>query len=343
MIKKGMYIVIMVLAAACSRESGSGSGGKEVMVSIRVPARDQLSQTLSAQSVSLPTDKRVCYGIHVSGKDIPVGLPETSCHGNFSQTAGFVAEGETITLSVSKGSARIFELYVYLTDLGSTCPSWNAVFESNQQNYDKVMLSGTSGQVNLVNDEEYVSLSLNYPGIDNSLGTLSGNSACISTPPPAVLHATLGSDGSLVNIKTNPDVALAFAKPFWEWFFELVIGTFTATDVAGVTASSLITYSDVETQPYLRSFSRKPDEDEIYALDESGLIYQILPGGTVNTTYTCPFSRCTVPLWVQSISPGRMNKLYALDHSGVIYEVTASDLVPVGITVLPSVTQVSYY
>jgi hypothetical protein len=343
MIKKVIYLGIVCVAAACSRDSGGGSAKDQSSISIKMPSRNELAQSLISQNVTLPSDKRVCYGIHVSGSDIPVALPATSCHGNFSQTAGFVAEGESITMSINKGSGRIFELYVYLTELGSTCPSWDSAFEANQKNYDKVILSGTSGQVNLVNDDESISISLNYPGIDNSVGTLSGNNACLSTPPPAILHATMGSDGSLVDIVSNPDVALAFAKPFWEWFFELVVGSLTASDVSGVTNSSLITFSDVEAQRYLKSFSRKPDEDEIYAMDESGLIYQVLPGGTVSSSYTCPFATCSVPVWVQSISPGRGNKLYALDHGGTIYEVTASDLVPVGITVLPSVTQVSYY
>lgn len=333
---------LLFVSAACQRSEVDREMSK---LTIQTPTADLGSKKLSAMGVDLPTDKRVCYGINVFSNDIAT-TRQSSCHSPLSLTAGFVSEGEALSLMVPKGSDRNFELYVYLTDLGANCPSWSEAFQQVPSNYLKVYKSGITQGITLSKEEETVVINLDFPGVENHVAGQNNETRCLGGVTNAKLRAVLYSNRNLIHIPTSSTTPVTFSKAYWDSFFELDPGaTFYEASVGYATTSASLYYGESMAQslPYLRSFTRKIDTGEIFAMSDSGRIYKVGTNGSASASFVCPFQSCQLPPWVQSISAGFDTQLYALDHAGNIYAVTVLGLVRTGVEVSAAVTHIAFY
>ncbi len=334
-----LVLGLSLLWIACDRPAG----GDRANVTIQTPTRANLASKIEAFA-TLPSNKRICFAVNVTGSGI--SSSSVDCGPTQGIVSGFVADGEAITLSLEKGSGRTFELFTYLAEPGATCPEWNSGFNSAKDNFKKTFSSGKTSNVTIQDLEQDVVINLDFPGETSSVAAVIGGSCNIPVRGAPSLKGLLYNSGELVDVK-NPDTILSISLAYITSFFELVLGQYDSTGIGFATSTSGMNIGGgLQAAPYLRSFTIKPDSREIYALDESGQIQKInSTTGLPESSFTCPFknSTCTVPAWVQSISAGYDDSLFALDHAGQLYSVTASGLETLSVTVLPSVTQVSYY
>lgn len=324
--------VISLLLGACTRGIHSPSS----QIKIELPEHNQLQNKSLSVNQAFPVDKKACFGVNVTASDLEQTL---GCHPPLSEFSGFVQGGGTLTIDVPQGEGRKFDLYVHFVDQDKTCPTWDSNFNKNPLNFLKLYLAGSTSNVNLSTEQETVSITLNFPGLQNHVAkTLAG--ACSR----GKLRGELHSDGRLFQYGETAKSLVLSQSSTISFYERKSDSAYTNSNIAQLGASnSLNIVSDLEVSPYINSVTKKPDSNEIYGLDLSGKIYQVDLTGQAKTGFTCPFERCQLPRWIQSISAGRDKQLYALDHGGNIYEVTANGLVTTGEKVSPSVTQVSFY
>jgi hypothetical protein len=304
-----------------------------------------------------------------------------------------------LTLEVPKGTGREFELFLYLAEPGTICPAFNSSYLSISQAYLRTYKVGKAVGVDLTQDNESVSINLDFRGISQNLLADLGQTTCLDedvvlppaepfptttpivvpeptpepspvttpvvtpepspvttpvvtpepsptpTPTPPRLRALLFSDGSIVEAGLDTSI---LSKSWIESFFILLFDIFDLSHIEAIGNASnsiqdLMTAGGIVVPPYLHSFSTDPITGDLYALGEGGDIYQVSKTDGSLLNFTCPFSSCQLPMWVQSISVGTNGKLYALDHAGQIYELQTTGLALLTDAVSPAVMQVLYY
>lgn len=291
---------------------------------------------------ALPANKKACYAINVNAADItsaPVG--PVGCGLRLGQASGFVPEGAELTVEVTKGQNRNFELLVYLAEASEACPSLGSETFS-VSNTNKIYMSGKAQNVNIANDAEVVKIALDFPGESQSIASVLSCSAGASG-----LKAKLLSNGDL---HSPTDTLLAGSSAINEGMYQtpivdtLGIGLITSGGVVNIASSNVIAPS------WVYSVTRKPDSGIFFALKHDGKIVQLQPSSgqfleVSLDSSNCPFdvTDCRVPVWMQSISAGYGKDIFALDHSGQIHKMTLTGPVSTGLNVGPTVTQVSYY
>jgi hypothetical protein len=374
-----LYCFSVILNTGCSRPN---INGKTSVISIMTPKRSEIVSKVKTFSQALPDNKVYCFAITVKGTGIEeVKSSADLCQASLGLSSGFVQESESLTLDVPKGSDRSFELFLYLAEPGTVCPVLNDSFFSNIVAYSKTYQVGKTSSVNLTQDNESVEIELDFKGLAQNLMVDSGLSSCsvvtvispvpspiveqplpspIETPPVVVepspvisplpppapkLWAMLYSDGSIV--EAGLDVS-TLNKSWIESFFTLLADVFDLAHIEAIgaahnTTQDLMTSGGIVVPPYLHSFSTDPVTGDLFALGEGGDIYKIDKSNGSITSFTCPFSSCQLPQWVQSISVGRDGNIFALDHAGQIYHLEATGLALLTDAVSPSVVQVLYY
>lgn len=165
------------------------------------------------------------------------------------------------------------------------------------------------------------------------------------------VHAILYSSGDIVNVN-NEKFSTDYSSSILESFSFVDVANYLwaliSTSRSGILVDSVAQKTEILVPPYIRSVTQKPDSPEVYfGLQEDGQIVQLdVDNGTVMSNYTCPFVTCQVPVWLQSISAGKGDKIYGLDHGGNLYDIQIS----LGVLNMvleekfsPAVNQVSYY
>lgn len=337
-------LVVLGIAAvtitACTRESREITSG----VHITMPS---LSDIQGAQGTPFPANSKVCFGVQVSAPDIPQSQAN-SCSPSIGQAAGFVAEGETVTLTVQKGSARKFELMAYITQPDQPCPLLDAAFLSTTANQLNTYVVGRTEPLELAKDEETISIAYQFPGTSSSIATtVAPSSVCAST---AGLKGYVTSNGDVFDATAARSANLS--SPINEAFF--MTGLPDARATGTITSSSVLnwgTASEASLPVWLHSLTRKPDTGKYYALDEQGQIYEVSfpsSGNAVVTPQTapaCPFATadCRVPVWMQSISAGFGTQLYSIDHGGQAYSLESGGPSALSLDLGPTVSQIAFY
>lgn len=306
----------------CTRPENASS-----KISIKTPG----AQAIRA-AAAFPPGKKVCYGVNVTGVGI-VGGAGLTCSGS-GISAGFVPENSELIVEVPKGSKREFELFVFLAEPADNCPEFST-------SLDKLKLFSTG---KAVADTEAAEMSLEiqsvFPGATNSLATLSCNS-------PSGLKAKLMSNGDLLDAG---DVLLAASSPVAEGAWTSPFADSLGVGVLSSGGYVNIASDNLKIPDSVFSVTRKPDDGLYYGLQHDGQIVKLVRDGSefqmsAVAAGACPFAvtNCQVPVWMQSISAGYGTELYGLDHGGGIHKLTATGPVETGVSVDPSVSQVSYY
>jgi hypothetical protein len=331
-----LLIATALVLTSCTRPMSDGISSSS-RVSFVIPVG------LGAQGVALPTDKKACYGVKVTGPGI-VPMPQ-QCGANLGIYSGFVAEGGSLTVDVPKGDSRTFELVINLVGLNDACPNWDESFGATTNQLQSTYVAGKTENVKIDQAEHTVMINLDFPGVANSVNLTQGLVGCTSK-----MKGMLYSNGDVENASGQ---LLSGSSEINEGFYSTSIGS----DIFGVgfiTSGGILNIgsaSPVEIPPYVYSVTRKPDSGTMYGLVGDGKIVSIsLSGGTASVTElsssNCPFSvtNCKVPEWMQSISAGFSTELYGLDHGGNIYQLGAGGVATqTGDSVPESVTQVSYF
>ena len=123
-------------------------------------------------------------------------IPATTCSPKTGVTAGFVAEGGTLSVEVPRGEARMFELYMYLQDAGSTqpCPTLGKKFSAIDLAHVYFMGSTT---VAIRNPVEDITLVASFPGVNQTLATTNSYPAvCMAVAAPTGLPGFHVSNGA---------------------------------------------------------------------------------------------------------------------------------------------------
>lgn len=326
---------------ACTRESGREltSG-----IHITMPSKSDMQ---GSQGAPFPANSKVCFGVEVSAPDIPQSQAN-SCSPSIGQAAGFVAEGETVTITVQKGSARKFNLVAYLTQPDQACPQFDAAFLSNPANQLNTYVIGRTDPIDLTKDEETVAIAYSFPGTSASYASsVTPSSVCAST---GSLKGYVTASGDVFDASSTRNANLS--TPINESLFMTGLPDARATGVISSTAMlNAGTSMEAQLPPWLHSLTRKPDTGKYYALDEEGQIYEVsIPtsGNAVAAQVaasSCPFATagCKVPVWMQSISAGFGTQLYSIDHGGQVYAVEAGGPSALSLDLGPTVSQIAFY
>lgn len=158
---------------ACSRQA------QFTQSQISITAPNILKAKLASDP--MPTDRVACYGVNIKGAGSAAAA--NSCSPETAMLVGFVASGQNLTASVSKGSTLGIELYLYLEPPGVNipCPHLQAAFGADQllNSY----LVGTASGVAVTQDQVEVDIEANFPGVaQNVAAQMSLPSSCTASP-----------------------------------------------------------------------------------------------------------------------------------------------------------------
>lgn len=319
-----VFLIAVALVGCTRLESKS-------KVSIQMPDRAALQRSIKKQ-VALPTDKKICFGINVTGSGIPT-TPGISCGGT-GLYAGFVGENETLVVGEVPRGEQKFELLVYLQNLSDPCPQFDLGTMSTDANKARLFSSGTSTAT--ISGDTTVTINVDFPGANSPL-----TSSCWGLKAKLLASGDLLDANGTVLAGSSPVVEGAFKTPFDD---VLAIGMFSSGGFVNIASDN------IKVPESIHSLTRKPDTGVFYGLRQDGTIVKLnLSSGAFSeeeiSPAACPFlvTNCQVPLWMQSISAGYSKDLFGLDHAGTIYSLKDTGPAELPINVGPFVTQVSYY
>lgn len=160
-----ILILCWLCAIACSRPLNKDSS----RLSIRAPGHPgQLGKAEAGSLSTIPTNRKACYGVSVSGQGIP-GTAGTTCSPKSGVVAGFVEPNGLLELNVPQGTGRKVDLYLFLMKPGETgpCPQMAGAFSAAQllQTY----FMGDAPNVSLSKEVEVVTIKATFPGVNNYL------------------------------------------------------------------------------------------------------------------------------------------------------------------------------
>ncbi len=167
------------------------------MIEFMAPKASTLMGKGNGILAAMPTDQKVCYGLNLMAADVPV---ETgTCSKTLGTYTGFVEEGGVLSLEVSKGTGRTFELYAVLVGLGESCPTWSSAFNANPENLGKLFLIGSAQNKTIQLAEEKIEIVYSFPGVDRSVASEQGATCADSAGLIPKLFGFLSSSGEVVN------------------------------------------------------------------------------------------------------------------------------------------------
>lgn len=184
-------MLIGIVANACTRAAQDGSSSSLI---IQTPTREQLSKSSVNTFAALPTNRRLCYGVSISGPGI-TGFAGSSCAPATGTVSGFVEEGQPLEIFVARGENRTIDLYMFTMPVGSTAPCPAMGVNLQGPGLKSTYLVGTKTGVSLLNDVETVEISLSFPGLSTSVATqLNTPASCTPGAAPASpdFHITSG-------------------------------------------------------------------------------------------------------------------------------------------------------
>lgn len=154
-------IIIFVFAlTGCQRAKND----KKSTITIETPRWSQKSE---GSLVALPSQRKPCYGVSISGPGIETH--SGSCSPQLGALAGYVGEGGTIELQVPSGQQRKIDLYMYLLPANSNASCPQLVHPLAMNDLQNIYLVGSVSGVNLVNEVETVEIPVNFTGVHNHI------------------------------------------------------------------------------------------------------------------------------------------------------------------------------
>jgi hypothetical protein len=164
---KTQYVVSLTLLGVmtivgCQRANERNASS----VIIQVPESGQTA-TSSVGVLTLPTNRKACYGVSITAPDI--NSHSASCSPNTGIVSGFVESGGTLEASVPRGTNRKIELFLYLQPEGADnpCPAMGSNMSGS--NFLSTYLVGTASGINLQKDVESVTITASFPGLANNI------------------------------------------------------------------------------------------------------------------------------------------------------------------------------
>lgn len=176
-------LLILILCAltfvlGCSREVKKKTSSIVIQAP---PAGDPLTKTGGVGALAaMPTDRKVCYGINVTGPGIIINAPN-SCSIKSGLLVGFVEPGSTVSVNVPKGSSRKVELFAYLQAVGTNlpCPLLGPALPADL--LGSTYLVGVAEGIELSDQEVVVTITASFPGMAQNIAqTFAMPSTCAS-------------------------------------------------------------------------------------------------------------------------------------------------------------------
>ncbi len=169
-----------------------------VSLTIAAPSTKPLNSKMGTLEKQLPTDRKICYAVSVSGPGIEKSAANP-CSPELSMTAGFVEPGKLIEVLVPKGDGRRIELYMFLQKVGenTSCPFMASPLPPVllKQTY----LLGKVEGVSLQKDSEEIEVPFSFSGLDqNIVQTLNLPQSCLPIQDPIA-----GENGKRFGIYTG--------------------------------------------------------------------------------------------------------------------------------------------
>ncbi len=183
---------LATFALGCQRTPDNESA----RIIIQVPEALNKTENTGAPNTTMPTDRKICYGVNVTGPGIALQTPNT-CSLASGLLAGFVEPGKTVEITVPRGENRSIELYAFLQSPGQNapCPQFAPSLSSNM--VSRIYRVGSTSGVNLLKDTETVDITASFPGLANHIGQELGMPAtCIATinpPQPTGFQVSSGA------------------------------------------------------------------------------------------------------------------------------------------------------
>lgn len=197
-----LLLFILLLALGCSRKPDSGMA----LVSIMAPTnlnptkaalnqKDKLIKAKKNQKqnqkqnqltslAALPTDRKLCYGVSISGPGIDK-TAASQCSPELSATAGFVEAGELMEVLIPKGEGRRIELFLFAQKVGENnpCPQMGSVLPPTR--LKQVYLLGKVEGLRLLKDTEEVEIPVAFSGIEQNIAqSLALPPSCLTIQEP---------------------------------------------------------------------------------------------------------------------------------------------------------------
>lgn len=178
--------MVSLASAGCQRAPVNGGSGRLI---IRAPkSLNAFNKTGGVGSMaSMPSDRKACYGVRVTGKGIDDGAT-SQCNPLSGIRVGFVEPGKEIVVQVPKGPGRTVELYAYLLPTGSSdaCPSQAFQSDLKPEYVVATYKIGVAPNLEVAQDTP-VDIVASFPGVSNTIASdLSLPAACTAvTPAPS--------------------------------------------------------------------------------------------------------------------------------------------------------------
>lgn len=204
--KRMSFVVIAMswlLLAGCQRAQDD----KTSKIDLQIPeasvfkklTSDSLSKTDNAASNATIDFENLCFAVQVSASDITYE-PKSKCDFRKGMVVGSVPAGGTLSLDVSRGSDRIFEVYGYLKKSSAdTCGSVPEIIPD--ADLSRIYLLGKSDPQSIQQPEVSVSIDIKLPSSDQNVISQ------FSLPPSCVV----ASDDSTDTDPTNPKKSMTSA------------------------------------------------------------------------------------------------------------------------------------
>lgn len=178
--------LILAFCAFAILSSCDRAAREQVQLSLRIESKTSGVQALS----SFPVDSKLCFAVNVTGRDIP--MKKSLCRPDAGVLAGFVSDGEEIKMTVNRGSDRTVDIYLYLSEIGSSCPDVSNDSSSNfsQSKFFKV---GSVTGIDMTQKEVFVDVLTSFPGVANTVASqLNFPASCSTVTAPALAFLSNG-------------------------------------------------------------------------------------------------------------------------------------------------------
>jgi hypothetical protein len=190
----------------------------------------------------------------------------------------------------------------------------------------------------MTSDNTVLNMTAVFPGASNNI--IAANSQGLACGILDAVVTMTTNTGLVLNADFTTLSAADPSHPTLANSFKWTTGRGSFTEASQATASGL----SAEVRPQVASLTRKPDTGILYGLLHDGTIVEVnaATGDYIQLTGSCPFTTCTIPVWIQSITAGAADSLYGLDHGGTFYKiVSASNLEPTAFSFPDYVRQVT--
>ncbi|HMN67679.1 MAG TPA: hypothetical protein PKC28_03990 [Bdellovibrionales bacterium] len=175
-----LIIFLSLTALACARQAPE-DGASSVVIQAPAPSNALNKFGGVGSMAALPSDRKACYAVVVSGEGIASPSLGT-CSAVNGVFAGFVEPGAQLEISAPRGTRRKIELLAYLQDPGQNvaCPEFKGSMTPEQML--RTYSVGAAMNVDLLAATVTVEIMTSFPGVANHIASQLRLPASCSTP-----------------------------------------------------------------------------------------------------------------------------------------------------------------